>query len=29
MLGEGMLDIVLCKGYYDSFKDQLGLSIIV
>ena len=25
--GDGMLDIVLCNGYYDSFIDQLDVSI--
>jgi hypothetical protein len=29
MLGDGMLDIVLYKGYYDSFNDQLGLNITI
>lgn len=27
MLGEGILEIVLWRGYYDSLKDQLGLNI--
>jgi len=27
MLGVGMFEIVLYKGYYDNLKDQLGVNI--